>query len=184
VSATAHGESELWPSRNKEAIMIEVIVLIGAGSIGQAIARRVSAGKKVVVADLQQGNADAAADVLSNAGFEVRPTTVDVSSREAVQTLVETATTLGDVTGVIHRRVVVRCIATAGEPADQKEHRESEPGESEQSLPRPWHTSARRVGRLFREGSGCAVTVRSAKGSVNHAGIPRSRSRCQGMPPR
>jgi NAD(P)-dependent dehydrogenase (short-subunit alcohol dehydrogenase family) len=82
--------------------MIEVIVLIGAGSIGQAIARRVSAGKKVVVADLQQGNADAAADVLSNAGFEVRPTTVDVSSREAVQTLVETATTLGDVTGVIH----------------------------------------------------------------------------------
>jgi NAD(P)-dependent dehydrogenase (short-subunit alcohol dehydrogenase family) len=82
--------------------MSEVIVLIGAGSIGQAIARRVSAGKKVVVADLQQGNADAAADVLSNAGFEVRTTTVDVSSREAVQTLVETATTLGDVTGVIH----------------------------------------------------------------------------------
>ena len=82
--------------------MSEVIVLIGAGSIGQAIARRVSAGKKVVVADLQQGNADAAADVLSNAGFEVRTTTVDVSSREAVQTLVETATPLGDVTGVIH----------------------------------------------------------------------------------
>jgi NAD(P)-dependent dehydrogenase (short-subunit alcohol dehydrogenase family) len=88
--------------KNKEAIMSEVIVLIGAGSIGQAIARRVSAGKKVVVADLQQGDADAAADVLSNAGFEVRTTTVDVSSREAVQTLVETATTLGDVTGVIH----------------------------------------------------------------------------------
>jgi NAD(P)-dependent dehydrogenase (short-subunit alcohol dehydrogenase family) len=80
----------------------EVVVLIGAGSIGQAIARRVSAGKKVVVADLQQGNADAVADVLSNAGFEVSTTTVDVSSREAVHTLVETATTLGDVTGVIH----------------------------------------------------------------------------------
>ena len=82
--------------------MREVIVLVGAGSIGQAIARRVSAGKNVVVADLQQGNADAAADVLSNAGFEVRTTTVDVSSREAVHTLVDTATTLGDVTGVIH----------------------------------------------------------------------------------
>ena len=41
--------------------MSDVIVVIGAGSIGQAIARRVSAGKHVVLADLHQGNADAAA---------------------------------------------------------------------------------------------------------------------------
>ena len=34
--------------------MSEVIVVIGAGSIGQAIARRVSAGKHVVLADLRQ----------------------------------------------------------------------------------------------------------------------------------
>jgi len=40
--------------------MTEVIVVIGAGSIGQAIARRVSAGKHVVLADLHRGNADAA----------------------------------------------------------------------------------------------------------------------------
>ena len=32
--------------------MSEVIVVIGAGSIGQSIARRVSAGKHVVLADL------------------------------------------------------------------------------------------------------------------------------------
>ena len=58
--------------------MSNVIVVIGAGSIGQAIARRVSAGKHVLLADLRQENADAAADVLSNAGFEVRSVTVDV----------------------------------------------------------------------------------------------------------
>jgi NAD(P)-dependent dehydrogenase (short-subunit alcohol dehydrogenase family) len=34
--------------------MSEVIVVIGAGSIGQAIARRVSAGKHVVLADLHR----------------------------------------------------------------------------------------------------------------------------------
>ncbi len=51
--------------------MSEVVVVIGAGLIGQAIARRVSAGKHVVLSDLHQENADAAADVLSNAGFEV-----------------------------------------------------------------------------------------------------------------
>ena len=82
--------------------MSEVTVVIGAGSIGQAIARRVSAGKQILVADLHQDNADAAAEVLTNAGFQVSTATVDVSSRESLQRLVETATGLGDVTGVIH----------------------------------------------------------------------------------
>ena len=82
--------------------MTNVIVVIGAGSIGQAIARRVSAGKHVLLADLRQENADAAAEVLSNAGFEVSTAIVDVSSRESVHALVETADALGDVTGVIH----------------------------------------------------------------------------------
>jgi predicted dinucleotide-binding enzyme len=35
----------------KEVALTEVIVVIGAGSIGQAIARRVSAGKHVLLAD-------------------------------------------------------------------------------------------------------------------------------------
>lgn len=82
--------------------MTNLIVVIGAGSIGQAIARRVSAGKHVLLADLRQENADAAAKVLSEAGFEVSTAIVDVSSRESVHTLVETATAIGDVTGVIH----------------------------------------------------------------------------------
>ena len=82
--------------------MSNVIVVIGPGSIGQAIARRVSAGKHVLLADVRQENADAAAEVLSNAGFEVSTATVDVSSRESVHELVQTATALGDITGVIH----------------------------------------------------------------------------------
>jgi NAD(P)-dependent dehydrogenase (short-subunit alcohol dehydrogenase family) len=86
----------------KGIIMNNVIVVIGPGSIGQAIARRVSAGKHLLLAGLRQVNADAAAEVLSNAGFEVSTATVDVSSRESVHALVETATGLGDVTGVIH----------------------------------------------------------------------------------
>ena len=82
--------------------MAQVVVVIGAGSIGQAIARRVSAGKRVLLADLRQENADAAAKVLGDAGFDVSTRTVDVSSRESVQALVQTATRLGEVTGVIH----------------------------------------------------------------------------------
>jgi NAD(P)-dependent dehydrogenase (short-subunit alcohol dehydrogenase family) len=82
--------------------MTDVIVVIGAGSIGQAIARRVSSGKHVLLADLRLENAAAAAKVLLDAGFEVSTATVDVSSRDSVETLVETATALGAVTGLIH----------------------------------------------------------------------------------
>ena len=82
--------------------MSNVIVVIGAGSIGQAIARRISAGKHVLLADLRKENADAAAKVLFDAGFTVSTTTVDVSSRASVHALVEAATKLGEVTGVIH----------------------------------------------------------------------------------
>jgi len=81
---------------------LEVIVVIGPGSIGQAIARRVSVGKHVLLADLKKENADAAAKTLSDAGFIVSTTTVDISSRESVHALVEKASALGQITGLVH----------------------------------------------------------------------------------
>jgi len=81
--------------------MTKVIVVIGPGSIGQAIARRVGAGKLLLLADLRQENAEAAAKTLSEAGFEVTTTTVDVSSRASVEALVAKAVSLGDVHGLI-----------------------------------------------------------------------------------
>jgi NAD(P)-dependent dehydrogenase (short-subunit alcohol dehydrogenase family) len=82
--------------------MSDVTVVIGAGQIGQAIARRVSAGKHVLLADLHKASADAAAEVLADAGFDVSTAAVDVSSRESVHALAETAAAVGDITGVIH----------------------------------------------------------------------------------
>jgi NAD(P)-dependent dehydrogenase (short-subunit alcohol dehydrogenase family) len=82
--------------------MSDVIVVIGAGSIGQAVARRVSAGKHVLLADLREQNAAAAAEVMSNAGFEVSTAAIDVSKRESVQALVDAASKIGDVRGLIH----------------------------------------------------------------------------------
>jgi NAD(P)-dependent dehydrogenase (short-subunit alcohol dehydrogenase family) len=82
--------------------MKNVIVVIGAGSIGQAIVRRVSAGKHVLLADIRLENTHAAAKTLSDAGFDVSTATVDVSSRASVHALVEAATALGEVSGVIH----------------------------------------------------------------------------------
>ena len=82
--------------------MNDVTVVIGPGLIGQAIARRVSVGKHVLLADMRQENADAAAETLSNAGYEVSVAIVDASSRTDVHALAETATGLGAITGLIH----------------------------------------------------------------------------------
>jgi NAD(P)-dependent dehydrogenase (short-subunit alcohol dehydrogenase family) len=79
----------------------EVVVVIGAGSIGQAVARRISSGKHMVLADLHQENADAAAEIMRNAGFDVSTATVDISSRQSIRDLVETATKSGVVKGLI-----------------------------------------------------------------------------------
>jgi NAD(P)-dependent dehydrogenase (short-subunit alcohol dehydrogenase family) len=82
--------------------MKSVIVVIGPGQIGQAIARRVGTGKHVLLADLRRENADAAAETLANVGYEVSASTVDVASAESVQALVDEATMLGDVSGLVH----------------------------------------------------------------------------------
>lgn len=82
--------------------MTNVTVLIGAGSIGLAIARRVSAGRHVLIADLHQNNADAVAKTLDEAGFDTSTAVVDVASRASVHALAEQASAIGDVLGVIH----------------------------------------------------------------------------------
>jgi NAD(P)-dependent dehydrogenase (short-subunit alcohol dehydrogenase family) len=100
MSNTANEVSS--PAVKKETALKDVIVLIGAGQIGQAIARRVGAGKHVLLADMRQANANAAAEILGNAGYQVSVATVDASSREAVHAIVGAAIGLGNVTGLIH----------------------------------------------------------------------------------
>ena len=78
----------------------EVVVLIGAG--GQAIAKRVSAGKHILISDIKIENAEVAAKTLTDAGFEVSTTVVNVASRESIEALVSKAVSIGKVVGLIH----------------------------------------------------------------------------------
>lgn len=82
--------------------MKDVIVVTGSGAIAQAIVRRVSIGKHVLLADIKPEITEAVEYTLSRAGFDVSTTIVDVSSRESVQKLVKEACRLGDVKGLIH----------------------------------------------------------------------------------
>ena len=80
----------------------EVVVLIGAGAIGIAIARRISADKHILLADISSKNMEAAAKSLEEAGFVVSATIVDVCSSASVNELSEKATSIGSVTNLIH----------------------------------------------------------------------------------
>jgi len=55
-----------------------------------------------VLADMREENANAAATVMANAGYDVSVTTVDVSSREAVHALALKAQEFGEIKGVVH----------------------------------------------------------------------------------
>lgn len=81
--------------------MTDVTVVIGAGGIGQAIARRISSGRHILVANHNQASADAAAKLLENAGFETTAMAADISDRAAVQAVVAQAQALGPIMALV-----------------------------------------------------------------------------------
>jgi len=81
---------------------VELVVVIGAGSMGQAIARRIGVGKTILLADLNEDAAGTAARTLQAAGFPTSTATVDVASHDSVARLAETASALGAVVHVVH----------------------------------------------------------------------------------
>jgi NAD(P)-dependent dehydrogenase (short-subunit alcohol dehydrogenase family) len=79
----------------------EVVVVIGVGGIGQAIARRQGPGKSVVLADFNEATLASAAKELDTLGYRVTARRVDVSERDSVHSLAKAATDLGRVTQVV-----------------------------------------------------------------------------------
>lgn len=80
----------------------DVVVLIGAGVIGQAIVRRIAAGKTVIVGDLRKEAVDAAVRNLEDTGYRCIAAQVDVSSPDSVSALVRLAETAGRIVSVVH----------------------------------------------------------------------------------
>lgn len=80
----------------------DVLVITGAGGIGQAIARRQGPGKPILFGDISEENLAAAAAALEDLGHTVHTQPVDVSSRESVHALAQRAAELGDVVQVVH----------------------------------------------------------------------------------
>ena len=66
----------------------EVMILVGAGQIGMAIARRMGFGK-IVIGDKNINNAKNIAEIMNNAGFDVEYMEMDLSSRESIKSIIK-----------------------------------------------------------------------------------------------
>ena len=75
----------------------EVMIVTGAGQISMAIARRVGFGKKIILGDKKIENANAIAKVMNEAGYDVVPFEMDLSSRESILAIIAEAKKYGEI---------------------------------------------------------------------------------------
>ena len=80
----------------------DVVVLIGAGSIGVACARRIATGKHLIIGDINLKAAKKVEEDLYNAGFETSSVQVDLASRESILNVVKEALKYGNIKNVIN----------------------------------------------------------------------------------
>ena len=82
--------------------MKNVALVIGAGQISMAIARRMGRGMKIVLGDKNIDNAKSIADIMINAGYDVEPFEMDLSSRESIKAIINKALEYGDIKYLIN----------------------------------------------------------------------------------
>jgi NAD(P)-dependent dehydrogenase (short-subunit alcohol dehydrogenase family) len=75
----------------------DVMIWVGAGQIGMAIARRVGYGMKIVVGDKNLKNAQTTAKIMNDAGFDITPIETDLASRESILNLIAEGKKYGEI---------------------------------------------------------------------------------------
>lgn len=75
----------------------DIMMVVGAGQISMAIARRCGFGKKIILGDRNMTNCNQIAQIMTNAGFDVVPFEMDLSSRESILRMIDKATEYGEI---------------------------------------------------------------------------------------
>ena len=78
------------------------MILVGAGQIGMAIARRMGYDKKIIVGDKNIANAETIAKIMNNAGFDTVAVETDLSSRASILQLINIAQQYGEIAMLIN----------------------------------------------------------------------------------
>ena len=80
----------------------DVMIVTGAGQISMAIARRMGYGKKIIMGDKKIKNAKSIAKIMNDAGYDVEPIEMDLSSRESILNMIQIAKSYGDISMLIN----------------------------------------------------------------------------------
>lgn len=80
----------------------DVMLLVGAGQIGMAIARRMGNDKKIIVGDNKLANAEAIAKIMLEAGFDAEAVETDLSSRESVRKMIVKGLEYGEIAMLVN----------------------------------------------------------------------------------
>jgi len=91
----------------------EVVVVTGAGGMGEAVARRLGGGRAVVLADFDEVQLVHISTALRDDGFDVHSVRVDVSSAADMTMLAATAAEIGMIRCVVHTAGVSPVQATS-----------------------------------------------------------------------
>ena len=75
----------------------EVIALLGAGSMGTAIVRRIAAGRKILLGDISEKNLEQVSHDFRYSGYDVETMIVNALEKDSVEAFAEKAASLGDV---------------------------------------------------------------------------------------
>lgn len=79
-----------------------VVVIIGAGGMGTAVAQRIGSGKHVLLADFSEQSLEATSSLLKTGGHQVSTQRVDVSDANSVSQLASFAKELGNLDSIVH----------------------------------------------------------------------------------
>ncbi len=80
----------------------DVLVITGTGGMGIAIARRIGAGRRIVLADVSELSLSAVAATLRGEGHDVLEVVTDVSDQTSVEALAAAADAAGSIRAVVH----------------------------------------------------------------------------------
>ncbi len=80
----------------------DVMLVTGAGQISMALARRVGFGKKIVLGDKNPKNCETVAKIMNDAGYDVEPFVMDLSSRESILAMIKKGQEFGEIKYLIN----------------------------------------------------------------------------------
>lgn len=80
----------------------KIMLVVGAGQISMAIARRIGYDYKIILGDKNIDNANKITEIMRAAGFDIEPFNMDLSSRTSIKSFINEGLKYGDIYALVN----------------------------------------------------------------------------------